>query len=145
MRGLATNNQLGKRDSVKCTCEQPGHCPAHRFSVTRNLLRICQSSEAGFQKLADVAQLRADPQESDVSRLHVRETEGPFRRGCIHRGEAIDEGTADRCGRKGEKFPIYACALHGECVIGAFCKRQKWKSCLQCEDQSDVIAVQADP
>lgn len=57
---------------------------------------------------------------------------------CVHRGAIIDHGTADRCGRKGKQFPIYSCEIHGECVIGAFCRLQKWQSCLNCSDYQEA-------
>ena len=101
------------------------HCPAVRapLGVTVELCQGCVFRDRPLDEL------------TGKSRKHPKPGPGP----CIHRGEQVDTGTADLCGRKGQKFPVYACALHGECVIGAFCRRQKWRSCLQCEDQTDPL------
>jgi hypothetical protein len=98
-----------------CTCKEPGYCSRHRRFMPEAFWELCRTSQAYY----DVFQ-------ADTLNRQTR--------GCSHRGQKIDEGTADLCGRKGDRFPIYSCGLHGECVIGAFCKRQKWQSCLQCSD-----------
>lgn len=101
-----------------CQCESPGLCPVHERKMPEPFWRLCREQAGYFETF----------QEDKVRRS------GPAP--CIHRGAVTGEVTADLCGRKGERFPIYACALHGECVIGAFCRRQKWRSCLTCADQN---------
>jgi len=108
-----------------CQCTAPGYCPRHDRYMPEAFWKLCHESQAYFE----VFQLD-------------RGNHRP--QGCIHRGPQIDEGTATLCGRNGERFPIYSCDLHGECVIGAFCRRQKWRSCLTCGDQTSADVVSSE-
>lgn len=56
---------------------------------------------------------------------------------CAHRGEALRDVTCTICGRRGELMTVFACAVHGECVL------RRWKAgsqgvavCLGCEEHS---------
>lgn len=53
---------------------------------------------------------------------------------CKHRLPVIAERKADLCGRSGEMFPVFGCAIHGECVMTRFCKRQPERLCYLCDD-----------
>ncbi len=53
---------------------------------------------------------------------------------CQHRGDVVTTRKADLCGVPKEEFPVYACTLHGECVLTRFCKRQPERTCFTCPD-----------
>lgn len=53
---------------------------------------------------------------------------------CQHRGDVVTTRKADLCGVPKGDYPVYACALHGECVLTRFCKRQPERTCFTCPD-----------
>ena len=115
---------------TNCECLLAGYCQAHQRDMPEAWWQKCRTQPGVFELF------QRDKWKWTGANAVLAPKPPAEAFPCIHRGEVIDEGTADRCGRKGEKFPIYACVLHGECVIGAFCVRQKWRSCLTCEDQT---------
>lgn len=58
---------------------------------------------------------------------------------CSHRSvEPIDRRSADLCGRRHETYQVYQCTIHGECALGRFCKKQREKSCVNCDERSAI-------
>lgn len=39
---------------------------------------------------------------------------------CVHRGEVLGERECETCGQRGRPVPLYACALHGQCVLRVY-------------------------
>jgi hypothetical protein len=72
---------------------------------------------------------------AEYDRLRGKYHRGDVDLTCQHRGEKIREGVGDLCGRRGEPFDVFACELHGECVLTRFCRRQTEVCCLTCEDR----------
>lgn len=58
----------------------------------------------------------------------------PGWRNCIHRGDKVREQEADLCGLRGQLYPVFACAIHGECADSRFCAKQPQKICWLCDD-----------
>ncbi len=60
---------------------------------------------------------------------------------CHHRGPQSRLQTADLCGLRGREFPVFSCAVHGECTLNRICAKQTLRSCAAClaagEDHSD--------
>lgn len=56
---------------------------------------------------------------------------------CVHRGAQLRVVACDVCGERGQLRPVFACALHGECVW-----RRYWRDstephereCIRCPD-----------
>jgi hypothetical protein len=58
---------------------------------------------------------------------------------CEHRGEQIATVICTRCGNRGKKKPVYACAVHGQCTHGLERRGQESqtppiKICVGCEN-----------
>jgi len=54
---------------------------------------------------------------------------------CLHRGEALETGTCNACGMRGQPFAVYACAVHGKCMLRRFRNdRPDLKVCANCHD-----------
>ncbi len=64
---------------------------------------------------------------------------------CRHRGEVSNLRKANLCGRNNELFPVYRCALHGECVLTRFCEKQPERLCHLCEDAVDHLSGNEPP
>lgn len=76
----------------------------------------------------------------EAYRRYVAQREGmpPDWEVCVHRGAILQERTADLCGRRGQTFPVYQCALHGECVLTRFCQKQPERICWMCDDATST-------
>lgn len=55
-------------------------------------------------------------------------------RNCKHRGPVKHERKANLCGLGGTLYPVFSCAVHGECVHNRFCERQPEQLCWMCPD-----------
>jgi hypothetical protein len=54
---------------------------------------------------------------------------------CAHRGAMLDRATCNACGMKGQPFEIYACALHGKCMVRRYRNdRPDLTVCFNCDD-----------
>ena len=55
-------------------------------------------------------------------------------RHCVHRGAIMRHRKADLCGLPQQLYPVFACALHQQCVLTRFCKKQPERLCWTCDD-----------
>jgi hypothetical protein len=54
---------------------------------------------------------------------------------CTHRGEAVETGTCNVCGMRGQSFQVFACALHDRCAVRRYRNdRPELKVCISCDD-----------
>jgi hypothetical protein len=54
---------------------------------------------------------------------------------CVHRGPTIADDTCNVCGFRGQPFEVYACALHGRCMVKRYRNdRPDLAVCLNCDD-----------
>jgi hypothetical protein len=54
---------------------------------------------------------------------------------CAHRGEIIERAVCNVCGMKGQPFDVFACELHGKCMVRRFRNdRLELKVCVLCDD-----------
>jgi hypothetical protein len=53
---------------------------------------------------------------------------------CLHRREVIEIGRCNACGMRGQEFEVYACAIHGKCMIRRYRNdRPDLKVCVNCD------------
>lgn len=105
---------------MKCVCTGPGFCELHAREMSAGRWRQCHDKPGYFEIFAAAAGKHAPARTLD----------------CQHRGEQTREATADLCGYRKKQFPVFACAIHGECSLSRFCRKQTVKSCAVCEDRS---------
>jgi hypothetical protein len=54
---------------------------------------------------------------------------------CAHRGEVLERSTCTACGMRGQPFDVFACELHGKCMVRRFRNdRPELKVCVNCDD-----------
>jgi hypothetical protein len=53
---------------------------------------------------------------------------------CIHRGSVQAQRPANLCGLRGTIYPVFGCAVHGECVTSRTCEKQRERLCYFCND-----------
>jgi hypothetical protein len=54
---------------------------------------------------------------------------------CLHRGDIVETGTCNVCGMRGQPFDVFACELHGKCMVRRFRNdRPELKVCVLCDD-----------
>lgn len=61
---------------------------------------------------------------------------------CLHRGEQIDTRECQTCGSRGVIEPVYACGLHGKCMMRPWRVQgeEGVQICLRCEDRPEPTA-----
>jgi hypothetical protein len=56
---------------------------------------------------------------------------------CAHRGEVLERATCTACGMKGLPFDVFACAIHGRCMVRRYRNdRPELAVCVNCDDFS---------
>jgi hypothetical protein len=54
---------------------------------------------------------------------------------CIHRGAVLEADVCNVCGMKGQPFDVFACELHGKCMVRRFRNdRPELAVCMNCDD-----------
>lgn len=128
----------------ECQCPLAGWCETHRRTMSESRHRECQTDPRFFDvfqnDLARRLDRGEDPQPPAVVDAPKRNSKPrmPAALECVHRGDVLRKGKADLCGRKGEVFNVFACAVHGECAIGRYCKKQKEMACVTCGDRQEA-------
>jgi hypothetical protein len=57
-----------------------------------------------------------------------------FTSACVHRGDVVEHGVCNACGMKGQPFDVFACELHGKCMVRRYRNdRPELTVCLTCE------------
>ena len=54
---------------------------------------------------------------------------------CIHRGEQLREIGCQTCGGRSVMIPVYACEIHGECLLRRSKAGADLKCCLSCGER----------
>jgi hypothetical protein len=58
-----------------------------------------------------------------------------FTTACAHRGEILERGVCNSCGHVGQPFDVFACELHGRCMVRRYRNdRPELKVCANCDD-----------
>lgn len=54
---------------------------------------------------------------------------------CVHRGEVLERGTCTACGFRGTPFEVFACEVHGKCMVRRYRNdRPDLRVCTNCDD-----------
>jgi hypothetical protein len=68
----------------------------------------------------------------------VLDSTGP----CVYRGAVVEQTVCNTCGFKGRPLEIYACELHGKCMLKRYRNdRPDLKVCVSCRDFEAVGAA----
>jgi hypothetical protein len=60
---------------------------------------------------------------------------------CEHRGAVLEVGVCNACGMKGQPFDVFACDLHGQCMVRRYRNdRPDLKVCFNCDDYAPADA-----
>jgi hypothetical protein len=58
-----------------------------------------------------------------------------FTTACAHRGEVLERSTCTACGMRGQPFEVFACELHGRCMVRRYRNdRPELSVCANCHD-----------
>jgi hypothetical protein len=54
---------------------------------------------------------------------------------CVQRGVVMEKATCNACGMKGQPFDVFACELHGKCMVRRYRNdRPELTVCFNCDD-----------
>jgi hypothetical protein len=54
---------------------------------------------------------------------------------CAHRGDVLERAVCNACGMKGQPFDVFACAIHGRCMVRRYRNdRAEIAVCVNCDE-----------
>jgi hypothetical protein len=100
-------------------------------------LRTTAANPASYHRLCDLGEPNRLLENPAIDRAA-----SIMRAPCRHRGEVVEQGVCNVCGFKGQPYDVYACALHGRCMVRRYRNdRADVRVCMSCEDYATVDAV----
>ena len=109
---------------------RPGffECPSNRLLHPEP--GIVAIATCGICPYRDLPDREAAPGPVTMDEMRAR-----FTTPCVHRGTVLERGTCNSCGQRGQPFDVFACALHGKCMVRRFRNdRPDLKVCANCDD-----------
>ncbi len=71
----------------------------------------------------------------DHPRAPLDEMRSGFTTPCVHRGTVLEKATCNACGMKAQPFEVFACELHGKCMVRRYRNdRPDLTVCFNCGD-----------
>ncbi len=120
-----------------CKCNAPSWCEIHQRDMTPVRWSECKNRPAFFEAFQnDLARANGKPNYI----AYVSEEQRALLWCCTHRGEKVRQEKGNLCGYKGLLFTVFQCAIHEECALTLFCKKQKYQACNRCDDREEIPA-----
>jgi hypothetical protein len=93
-----------------CQCQPETYCPLYGRIMHEPIHAVCRGDRLTPAK-------QAAYREAWAAQAAIRHQVGPV--ACRHRGDRVGETTCDGCGGRLVRLSVFACPLHGRCVLYA--------------------------